>query len=764
MPHNIPTRYLRHLCIFCYIMVLSLATYAQDRSSSVNTAPLQVIQDLPFVQDYSIKYQYRDSVATIRKVVSDRNGNIQILSSQGLLMPANGFFLSDGILTEDRYYRTMSLKSVSAIGLKENQFIYADDRAILSNAWAGRLYIPHTVEHPVYLINGKNNVFLIGDNGQIQLIKDDQVVWEKSIPAIIDITHDENTDRYWILTAEALYYIDTDRMKMIHAINGHNFTCLEIIPQDDHILIGTPDGLLTISQKNLNRSPEVNRKLPATEITVITAINDRIWIGTNRGAFVKNKKGKYDYYAGRRWLLDDEIVDIAQGPNHSVLLLSKTGLNHIIFDSMTLANKAELYDRQVRNRHIRYGFNATLSGLRDGDISTGFLSDSDNDGLWTSMYLAAEVFRYKVTQSREALDNIHASLDAMERLYDINPVQGFPSRSFERSGIKKHLADPDRWHTAQNPEWEWKGTTSSDEAIGHVFVFSVIAELIDDPNLKNRAIQLLDMLMQHIVDNDMRLIDYDGQPTTWGRWYPEYVNARPKMVGDRKLNSSNIIAMLQSAYHFTRKEVYKQKALELMDEHGYLDNLMRPISTIASAPDDADDWSKMLSEEWNHSDDEMYYLGYWCLYRYAFTPQLKATYKEAIIDHWQAERPEEEGLWNIMTTITGKYDYDISNAIEYLRQYPLDLVHWTVSNSHRRDLDFVDDNFRNQTIEEVLPPDELPISRHNANRFRLDGGDGGRSEFSAGDIWLLPYWMGRYLGVISPPSKKFYLKYSINNY
>jgi hypothetical protein len=63
-------------------------------------------------------------------------------------------------------------------------------------------------------------------------------------------------------------------------------------------------------------------------------------------------------------------------------------------------------------------------------------------------------------------------------------------------------------------------------------------------------------------------------------------------------------------------------------------------------------------------------------------------------------------------------------------------------------------NFRNQTIREVLPPDESPVNRHNANRFQLDGGDGGSSEYSAGDIWLLPYWMGRYLGVISEPARE----------
>ena len=67
----------------------------------------------------------------------------------------------------------------------------------------------------------------------------------------------------------------------------------------------------------------------------------------------------------------------------------------------------------------------------------------------------------------------------MERLYTINPVPGFPSRSFERRGFIKLLSDPERWQHAPDPEWDWKATTSSDEAIGHVFVYGAIAELVD---------------------------------------------------------------------------------------------------------------------------------------------------------------------------------------------------------------------------------------------------------------------------------------------
>jgi hypothetical protein len=367
------------------------------------------------------------------------------------------------------------------------------------------------------------------------------------------------------------------------------------------------------------------------------------------------------------------------------------------------------------------------------------------------MYLGAEIFRYVVTHSAEALQNCRESMDAMERLYTINPVKGFPARSFERRGYES--ADPQAWRKAEDPGWDWKSTTSSDEAIGHIFVFGALAELVDDPGLKSRAIRLIDTLMQHIVDHNMYLVDWNGEPTRWGRWNPEYVNARPKMVGDRKIASSNIIAMLQTAWHFTRKNIYREKAFELMNKYGYLDNLMRPMKEIGRAPADADELSRSLSEGWNHSDDEMYFLGYWGLYRYAFNDTLKKKFKESIIDHWREERPEKDAAWDIFTAMTGVKEFDLDEAVVYLQRYPLDLINWRVTNSQRKDIEFIATNFRGQTIREVLPPDELPVSRHNANLFDLDGGDNGSSENSAGDIWLLPYWMGRYFGVISAPEK-----------
>jgi hypothetical protein len=55
--------------------------------------------------------------------------------------------------------------------------------------------------------------------------------------------------------------------------------------------------------------------------------------------------------------------------------------------------------------------------------------------------------------------------------------------------------------------------------------------------------------------------------------------------------------------------------------------------------------------------------------------------------------------------------------------------------------------FRGRTTPKLIHQDEREIIRHNTNPFELDGGRGGRTELT-GDEYLLPYWMGRYLGVI----------------
>ncbi|WP_128545362.1 hypothetical protein [Larkinella soli] len=711
-----------------------------------------VYQDKPFVQDYSVKYYLNQPNVSLSGLACDRNGVISLLSSDGeLFHPTGGQFLHPGMVVPDNRYRFMKDKDLRAVATHDQQLVYLDRQAVLSNAWAGQPYFRHELPNAKWMACGRDFSTLISDGSALHLVRDSKTLWKGSLPAdeVIALRAQEGTDRFWVLGRRSLSTFSLSGNQLTKVFDGADFMAFDLAEQGRKVIVGTRDGYIEFDAVNRKPVGTVRKKLPSTEITAVAEVDGRLWFGSPQGAFARRPDGGFDYFNGERWLPSNEVVGLARGRRGSVLVLTKAGLGEICFKTMTLLDKARFYEEQVRSRHIRNGFNASLSGMEKGNLGTGFLADSDNDGLWTSMYLAAEVFRYAVTKEPEALQNCRESLDAMERLYTINPVPGFPARSFERSGHIAELSDPERWQHAKHPDWDWKATTSSDEAIGHIFAFGAIAELIDDARLKKQAVMLIDTLMSHIVRNDLYLIDYDGKPTLWGKWNPTYVNSFPKTVGDRKLNSSNIIGMLQTAYHFTRKEKYRQKALELMQKHGYLDNLMTPMKEIGRAPDQADDHSKMLSDGWNHSDDEMYFVGYWGLYRYALNDTLKAKYRQAIIDHWEAERPEKEGAWNIFTALTGTRNFDLNEAVWYLKEHPLDLIDWSIMNSHRKDIEMIEPNFRRQTTREVLPPDERPVQRHNANMFSLDRkGGNGTSEHSAGDIWLLPYWMGRYLGVI----------------
>ncbi|WP_165933524.1 hypothetical protein [Arundinibacter roseus] len=711
-----------------------------------------VYQDKPFQQEISVKYYVKNPSANLQDVAVDRNGVVKVLSDQGLLMTHGGQFLYPGTLTDDPRYRFIKDKKLSSIGSYQQQHIMLSDQALLSDAWAGSLYAAHGLPGARLIVGGADFTFLISDGKKLVALNKEKTLWTGDLATdeVVQLRYQAATQTFWILGRSGLYAWSVKNPAPKKMLAGNDFTAFDVASAT-RIVVGTSEGYLDWNP--VSGAVKAGGKTPVSAITAVRVIGKKIWFGTSEGAFAVHADGTIDYYYGERWLPGNNVKAIEEGANHNILILTEKGLAELIFKSMTLHDKAVFYDKQVRTRHIRNGFNASLSGMKNGDLSTGFLSDSDNDGLWTSMYLGGEIFRYKVTKDPEALQNCRESLDAMERLYTINPVPGFPSRSFERRGYIEQLSDPERWQHSPDPEWDWKSTTSSDEVIGHIFAFGAMAELVDDPGLKKRAIALIDTMMSHIVKNDMYLIDFDGKPTLWGKWNPAYVNGFPTNVGDRKLNSSNIVAMLQTAYHFTKKEKYKKKAFELMQKHGYLENLMRPMKEIGQAPEGSDEYSKMLSEGWNHSDDEMYFVGYWGLYRYAFNDTLKAQYKKAIIDHWQAERPEKEGAWNIFTALTGTSTFDLKEAAWYLREYPLDLITWSIKNSHRKDIELLKPNFRNQTTAEVLPPDERPIQRHNGNTFTLDRMGNATSEYSAGDIWLLPYWMGRYLGVISPPLK-----------
>src|SRR5439155_18900807 len=173
------------------------------------------------------------------------------------------------------------------------------------------------------------------------------------------------------------------------------------------------------------------------------------------------------------------------------------------------------FEERIHSRHDRYGLVASSHLAVAGDLSSNRMHDSDNDGLWTSIYAAAECFRYAVTKSPEALANARKSVEAVLFLEEVAGRRGFPARSYLRKGDT--MPRGGEWHWTADGQYYWKGDTSSDEIVGHFFIFSIAYDLLPDAELKKRISETAKRIMDHIIEHDYNLIDLDGKPTLWGR-------------------------------------------------------------------------------------------------------------------------------------------------------------------------------------------------------------------------------------------------------
>ena len=696
-------------------------------------------KDTPFWQDRSHKFTTHPQLvgAKFLKLERSRDGVVYVLTDRGIAR------LFQETLALDQSFRALAaLKPIDISTDPTGDLYYLYPKAVLSNGKSGSFhqFLPEG-HYSTLAVSEKGIVYLSGPKGYASVVDGKLYtnLWSQ-IPASGSLK--VAGDDLYIHSGKTLWRWDGRTLLKLGSDQPSNITTIAL--QGNEAIIGTTNGFSRVHrQTGQSMVPLVNR-LPSPHITHVLPTAQGLWFGSPRGAFRLREDGT-DYYASGRWLTDDRVMGLCAAENGSVFVLTAAGLCKIEYYLTTLAEKAAVYEKKIRERHIRFGFCSELLLSVPGDITSAQMIDTDNDGMWTEYYLASQAFHFGATGDETARRNAWETFAVMERLESINGLDGFPSRSYERLGFR--YSDPDRWHERGDGVWEWKGTTSSDEIAAHLFGISVLWETCAKTETeRNRIRRWIDRVIGHIVRNNYYLIDIDGKPTLWGRWHPEYVNSYPPGVGDRRLNSSQMIGFLQFAFHVTGKELYRTKAFELIEKNGYLDSIRNSLKLIASDTK-AIHQGIQMGDVWNHSDDLLGFDSYWNLYRYAFNKDIRNVAQFAAKDHWEIEIEERNPLWTGFYVANGGKNPDVKNALWTLRRFPLDLIDWRVQNSHRLDITKLAPNFRGRELQELLPPSERVIMRWNGHPFVLDGGSGGHSEL-AGDEFLLPYWMVRYLKII----------------
>ena len=523
---------------------------------------------------------------------------------------------------------------------------------------------------------------------------------------------------------------------------GEIFSCNSGKPSDDvrdlcsdgkgHVWMATDKGVCIYDMHNRWVDAGQMASLKKGSIRRIVINSDTRYIGTDFGLYIETGASS-DFFCADRWLPAGAVTAVAPAKDNSFVWVgTQNGLALISGGLTTLNAKADLYQQLTEELCVREGYVTKRILESADDIRSGYPQITDNDGLWTGLYLAVQSFRYAVTGQKQALELARRSCRALLKLFDITGISGFPARAYRRPGEDRYGDGDCEWHPAEDEkgELEWKGETSSDEIVGHFYGLTIYHKLCADKDEKRLITAALCGVADHILKNDYSLCDIDGKPTTWAHWSPDYLNRDDAWYWEHGINSLEILMILRTCHVLSGKAKYYTEYERLIQNEHYLLN---------AAQHKIDDCHV------THIDDNLGFLSTYVLLNFEDDAVIRQYILNALNHHWQTQRVERFPLWNIMYGALTGLSCDIENAVDSLEQYPVDLINRRVTNSAREDLEWSSGQERfdgGAQLTQPLKYGEKPFSDNDSNPFLADGGN--ERVLNAGTFFLHPYWMGRY--------------------
>ena len=516
-------------------------------------------------------------------------------------------------------------------------------------------------------------------------------------------------------------------------------TLRDVLSVGGRLYLATARGLGVLRGMSLTRIRGEQGLCHEDTTCLAKGFGDDLWIGTSRGA-IRHTAGKFHYFAGQRWLPDDQVNAIASG-EHAVYLATDRGLGIIDYEPYTLVKKAATYERHlVEWGQKRLGFVHKLEW--DDKLKEYVREIGDNDGGYSCDYLAAQSYRYAVTKDAAARREAVNTFQAIRWLEAMTGIPGFPARSVWAKNERGHQAQHGsgeaaaEWHDTRDGLFEWKGDTSSDEICAHFYAMTLFLDLVAQGEEINQAKTFLSRVAGHLMDHGWTLADWDGKPTRWGHWNPEYFNQAGEGSAASGLNGLQILSFIKTAEMLTGEAKFSRGYQELV-KLGYPEYTLRQKRTFPPG-----DVLQFL--------DHLAFLCYPNLLKYETDPRLRSIYRRSFERSWEIERIEQLPWFNfVYGAVTGN-ECEVEAAVNHLREWPLDLVIYSYHNSLRADL-YTPPGYVAYSggIRPFSPREREPMLWDNWT-MKADGGSGGNDVVQPSS-WLLAYWMGRYHGFIEAP-------------
>ncbi|RLD83679.1 MAG: regulator, partial [Bacteroidetes bacterium] len=561
---------MRLFITFLMLTFLISCTNKNNTSKNLKTINISPYIDKPFEQEYHDGYiidKKTTDANKVRAIQSDNNNNIWIATKNGIYLKNQDSRQWKLIITGSNQGPAYDIKTDS----QGVVWVAAWD-GVYSNK-SGKIAKMEGLETPIAKIAiADEGVYALGPYG-IWLYQDNE--WEKknySIARSMRAVVSNGKGGLWIGTDVGLYHCNDEKTSLFQDQKELISAYVRGIDYSDsgELWVGGLGGV-TIR----NEIKEIGKKLPENGITnvwvnvVKKSPDGTMWVGTNYG-ITRFTPGETEYSVrlSKRWLMSNEVRDITFDKNGNAWIATANGVSAIKKREMTLEQKADFFYKKLIQRHVREPWIVNRFRLTTpGDTTTLVQDDDDNDGEYTSMYLAMESFRYAVTKEPEAKERAKKAFDFLHYLREVTEIDGFFARTIipvswdkahdmNRTYTAQQLAEEiinnprqkpveKRWHLSKDGKWMWKGDTSSDELDGHLFGYYCYYNFVADDKEKERVANHFSKIMDHLIRNDFNLIGVDGKYTKWGVWSPEILNNDPEWAPERALNSLELLSFLK---------------------------------------------------------------------------------------------------------------------------------------------------------------------------------------------------------------------------
>lgn len=318
----------------------------------------------------------------------------------------------------------------------------------------------------------------------------------------------------------------------------------------------------------------------------------------------------------------------------------------------------------------------------------------------------------------------------------------------------------------------YKCDTSNDELVGHYAVWHLAYDVFaaEDPELGEIIKNIVALHAQHFTDNNYCLTDAGGQPTSWARMSREYyLNAFSNGFTDGPLGTIILLQLYKVAHHITGDKKWdgEYRKLALDEPYRYADLAAEHYGRYAmiakSLIDDEENEEQVfvqIAKMMNYSDTRMAAVAYYTLLQLETDETLVEKYKKGADSWWNLIKYGRDVEWLLVYQLCFN-DKDILDGCGrkckdmlkwQLNHYPICARQFYIDNSDRPDLREEDGLMweKDKNIPYAVSVDER--GSLGANFFHAKQGSSGRSLHECYNM-ILPYWIGRYNGVIADEGK-----------